>query len=47
MSKFLRNVIDKIWYNDLKNTDTFYTKVTAINMMSFLDTNSGGLHPLT
>jgi hypothetical protein len=47
MSKFLPNVVDKIWYNDLKNTDTFYTKVTAIKMMSFLDTNSGGLHPLT
>jgi hypothetical protein len=46
MSKFLRNIIDKIWYNDLKNTDTFYTKVTAIDIMALLDTNSGGLHAL-
>ncbi len=46
MFKFLRDVIDKIWYNDLKNADTFYTKVTAIDIMSLLDTNSGGLHAL-
>jgi hypothetical protein len=46
MSKFLHNIIDEIWYNDLKNADTFYTKVMAINIMALLDTNSGGLHAL-
>jgi hypothetical protein len=46
MSKFLRNVVDEIWYNDLKNADTIYTKVTAIEIMSILDANSGGLHAL-
>ncbi len=46
MSKFLRDVVDEIWYNDLKNANTFYTKVTAINIMALLDTNSGGLHAL-
>jgi hypothetical protein len=47
VSKFLCNVIDEIWYNDLKNADTFYTKVTAINIMALLaDANSGGLHTL-
>jgi hypothetical protein len=46
ISKFLHNIIDEIQYNDLKNTDTFYTKVTAINIMSLLDANSGGLHAL-
>jgi hypothetical protein len=46
MSKFLWNVVDKIWYTDLKNAKTFYTKVTAINIMSLLDANSGGLHAL-
>jgi hypothetical protein len=34
MSKFLHDVIKDIWYNDLKNANTFYTKVTAIKIMS-------------
>ena len=46
MSKFLSNVVDKIWYNNLKTSDTFYTKVMAINIMSLLGVNSGGLHAL-
>jgi hypothetical protein len=45
MSKFLRDVIDEIWYNDLKNTNTFYTN-KAIDIMSLLDANSGGLYAL-
>jgi hypothetical protein len=46
MSKFLCDVINNIWYNYLKNTNTFYMKITAINIMFLLDTNSGGLHAL-
>jgi hypothetical protein len=46
MSKFLCNVIDEIWYNDLKNANTFYMKVTAIEIMALLNANSGGLHAL-
>ncbi len=46
MSKFFRNIVDEIWYKDLKNADTLYTKVTSINIMSLLDANSGGLHSL-
>jgi hypothetical protein len=46
MSKFLRNIVNEIWYNDIKNANTFYTKVTAIEIMSLLDANSGGLHAL-
>jgi hypothetical protein len=46
ISKFLHNTIDEIWYNDLKDANTFYTKVTAINIMALLDANSGGLHAL-
>jgi hypothetical protein len=46
VSKFLCNAIDEIWYNDLKNANTFYTKVTAINIMALLNGNSGGLHAL-
>ncbi len=46
MSKFLRNFVDEIWYNNLKNANTFYTKVTAIDIVSLLDANSGGSHAL-
>jgi len=43
-AKFLHNVVDEVWYNDLKDADTFYTQVTALEVMTFLDLNSGGLH---
>ena len=46
VAKFLHNVVDEIWYNDLKDAETFYTKVTAIDIMALLDTNSGGLHAI-
>ena len=44
VAKFLRDVVDEIWYNNLKDAKTFYTKVTAINIMALLDANSGGSH---
>ena len=44
VAKFLCNVDNEIWYNDLKDADLFYTKVTAIDIMALLDANSGGLH---
>ncbi len=46
VSKFFCNVVDEIWYNNLKNTDTFYTKDMAIDIISLLNANSGGLHAL-
>jgi hypothetical protein len=46
IAKFLRNVIDKIWYNNLKDAKIFYTKVMALEIMAHLDTNSGGLHAI-
>jgi hypothetical protein len=45
-AKFLHEVIDEVWYNDLKDADTFYTKVTACEIIAFLDANSGGLHTI-
>ena len=36
--------MDETWYADLKDTDTFYTKVLAIKIMTFLNANSGWLH---
>ena len=44
VAKFLRDVVDEIWYNGLKDADTFYTEVSAIDIMALLDANSGGLH---
>ncbi len=47
-TKFLCKVIDKVWYNNLKDAETFCTRVMAHEIISFLDANSGGLHaPLT
>jgi hypothetical protein len=46
VAKFLHNVVDKIWCNDLKDTKTFYTKVTALEIMAHLDANSEGLHAI-
>ncbi len=43
LAKFLWDVVDEIWYNNLKNA-TAYTKVTVINIMALLDANSKGLH---
>jgi hypothetical protein len=46
VAKFLHDVVDKIWYNDLKDAKAFYTKVTALEIMAHLDANSGGLHAI-
>jgi hypothetical protein len=46
IAKFLRNVVDKIWYNNLKDAETFYTKDMALEIMAHLDANSGGLHAI-
>jgi hypothetical protein len=44
VAKFLRDVIDTVWYKDLKDAKTFYIKVTVLEIMALLDANSGGLH---
>jgi hypothetical protein len=44
VAKFLHGVVDEIWYNNLKDAETFYTKVTALEIMAHLNANSGGLH---
>jgi hypothetical protein len=43
-TKFLREVVNEVWYNNLKDADTFYMKVLALEIMAFLDANSRGLH---
>jgi hypothetical protein len=46
VARFLREVVDNLWINDLKDADTFYTKVTALQIMAHLDANSDGLHAI-
>ena len=43
-AKFLCKMVNDVWYNDLKDADTFYTQVTALDIITFLELNSGGLH---
>ena len=45
-AKFLRDVVDEVWYNNLKDPNTFYTKVSALDIISLLDANSEGLHAI-
>ena len=45
-AKFLCETVDVVWYNDLKDADTFYTKVMARKIIAFLDANSRGLHAI-
>jgi hypothetical protein len=45
-AKFLREVVDKVWYNNLKDANIFCTKVMARKIIAFLDANSGGLHAI-
>jgi hypothetical protein len=30
------DVVDEVWYNDLKDASTFYMQVTALEIMAFL-----------
>ena len=37
-------VVDKTWYKELEDPDTFYMKVTALNFLDHLAEFCGGLH---
>jgi hypothetical protein len=41
--KFIRDIINKLWYKDLNSIDTFYTHDTGYNLLLHLETNCGGL----
>ena len=45
VAKFLRDTVEEIWYNNLKDADSFY-RVTAWEIMELLDVNSGGLYSM-
>ena len=44
-TKFLRKTINEVWFNDPKDAETFYMKVSALEIISFL-ANSRGLHAI-
>jgi hypothetical protein len=40
IAKFLGDVVDKVWYNNLKDANTFYTKITGLDIITLLDANT-------
>jgi hypothetical protein len=46
IAKILLDIVDEIWYNNLKDAKTFYMKVMALEIMAHLNANSGGLHAI-
>ena len=44
-TKFIRDIVEKLWYKDHKSIGTFYTHVTRYDLLRHLETNCGGLHP--
>ncbi len=44
-AKFIRDNVDELWYRDLCHARSFYTNVTAKQLLDHLDANCGGLHP--
>jgi hypothetical protein len=44
-AKFIRDAVDELWYRDLRHQRSFYTNVTAQQLIEHLDANCGGLHP--
>jgi len=45
VAKFIREAVDEIWYRDLRHARSFYTRVTAKQLLAHLDANCGGLQP--
>jgi hypothetical protein len=45
-ANYLCEMVNEVWYNNLKDANTFYTKVRALKIMTFLDANSGSLHAI-
>jgi len=43
-SDFICAVVNETWYKSLRHPVTFYNNVTAITLIKYLRTNSGGLH---
>ena len=44
--RFLTTNVDETWYQELETAKTFYTKVTAFEMMEHFRKLSGGRHAI-
>ena len=44
--RFLTTNVGETWYQELENSETFYTKVTALKLMEHLRKRSGGRHAI-
>ncbi len=44
-AKFIQDSVDELWYRNLCHQRSFYTNVTAKQLMEHLDANCSGLHP--
>ena len=45
-SAFIKAAVDKVWYKELKDPVTVYTKVSAALFLTHLRDNCGGLHKI-
>lgn len=45
-AKFIRDLVDGLWYKDLKHHHTFYNSIIAKQIMGHPNANCGGIHPL-
>ena len=43
-AKFIRDAVDEVWYRDLCQPCSYYTTVTAKQLLDHLDANCGGYH---
>ena len=46
VAKFIRDALPETWYRQLKDADTFYTDITAQELMTHLLVDCEGLHAL-
>ena len=42
--KFIMEFVDKVWYKELEDPDTFYTNVTSLKLLNHLTKFCSGLH---
>ena len=43
-NNFIMEVLDKKWYKELEDPDTFYTNVTALKLLDHQTKSFSGLH---
>ena len=45
VAKFIQDAVNEIWYLDLHDVQSFYTNITAVQLIKHLEDDCGGLHP--